>query len=181
MTQDEFDEAAAYWIRKDSIGRKMENDQLKIEADKFISANNVCALATGSGSFIRCTPIEYAYHDGALWMFSEGGLKFRGLKDNRNVSIAICNNRYEGFGKLNGMQIYGTAEIIEPFSEEYIRAAEYKKIPVEMLKKLQPAMHLIKVVPQEIDILNSGFKSEGCDVRQHLSAACDLPTDLVSD
>ena len=114
-------------------------------------------------------------------MFSEGGLKFRGLKDNRNVSIAICNNRYEGFGKLNGMQIYGTAEIIEPFSEEYIRAAEYKKIPVEMLKKLQPAMHLIKVVPQEIDILNSGFKSEGCDVRQHLSAACDLPTDLVSD
>ena len=30
-------------------------------------------------------------------------------------------------------------------------------------------MNLIKVIPTEIDFLNSKFKEEGCDSRQHLN------------
>ena len=28
--------------------------------EEYIRANNTCALATGAGSYVRCTPIEYS-------------------------------------------------------------------------------------------------------------------------
>ena len=58
------------------------------------------------------------------------------------------------------------AEIVEPFSEEYLKAAEFKNIPVEMLKKLPEVMNLIKIVPERIDFLNSDFKKNGYGSRQ---------------
>ena len=167
MTPEEYDIAAGHWIERDKEGRKMEPAELKLEIEKYILSKNVCALATGSGDFIRCTPIEYTYHDGAFWMFSEGGLKFRALKENRNICLAVYD-RYEGLGHLKGMQISGAAEVVEPFSEEYLKAAEYKKIPVEVLRKLHPAIYLIKVVPAEIDFLNSDFKEREYSSRQTL-------------
>lgn len=44
---------------------------------------------------MRCTPIEYSYHDGRFWMFSEGGEKFIGLEKNENVCLAIYD-KYDG-------------------------------------------------------------------------------------
>ena len=64
------------------------------------------------------------------------------------------------------MQVQGVAEIVEPFSEEYLKAAEFKKIPIEMLKKLPEVMNLIKIVPERIDFLNSDFKKDGYGSRQ---------------
>ncbi|MCD7717218.1 MAG: pyridoxamine 5'-phosphate oxidase family protein [Lachnospiraceae bacterium] len=166
MTHEEYQTAANHWLEKDADSKKMPTDQLWTAINEYIRSNNTCAFATGSGSFIRCTPIEYAWHDGAFWMFSEGGQKFVGLEDNKNVCLAIYD-RYDGFGKLKGMQVTGRAEIIEPFSEEYIYAAEWKKIPVDVLKKLPFIMNLIKICPKEIEFLNSDFKEAGYDSRQH--------------
>lgn len=105
---------------------------------------------------VHCTPIEYNYINGNFYLLSEGGLKFRGLYTNKNVSLAIYEP-YQGFGKLAGMQI------IEPFSDEY------NKIPKTAIEKMPHPMNLIKVTPMEIDFLNSKFKEEGCDSRQHLN------------
>ena len=138
----------------------MPEEQLKKAVDDYILANNTCTLATGFGEFVRCTPIEYIYHDGTFWMFSEGGEKFHALEHNKNVCIAIYD-KYEGFGKLKGLQATGVAQIIEPFSEEYIAAAKFKKIPIEALKKLPQPMYLIRVVPVKVEFLNSDFKKEG--------------------
>ncbi len=168
MTHEEYTAAANHWIKKDAVSKKMPKAQLWDEIEKYIQSNNTCALATGYGSFIRCTPIEYSWHDNAFWMFSEGGQKFVGLEENKNVCLAIYD-RYDGFGKLKGLQVSGTAEIIEPFSEEYIQAAEWKKIPIDALRKLPFTMNLIKVQPKEIDFLNSDFKEAGYDSRQHYS------------
>ena len=98
-------------------------------------------------------------------MFSEGGEKFLGLEQNKNVCLAIFD-KYARFAKLKGMQVQGVAEIVEPFSEEYLKAAEFKKIPIEMLKKLPEVMNLIKIVPERIDFLNSDFKKDGYGSRQ---------------
>ena len=145
----------------------MDAASLMAAAEAYIGANNTCALATGTGDFVRCTPIEYAYRDGAFWMFSEGGEKFIGLEKNPNVCLAIYD-RYEGFETLKGMQVMGQAQMIEPFSEAYISAAQFKKIPVEALKKLPEPMHLIRVAPMRIDFLNSDFKKNGFSSRQTL-------------
>ena len=61
-----------------------------------------------------------------------------------------------------------TASLIEPFSEEYIKLLDYKKIPIEGMKKLPKTMNLIKVVPKSFDLLDSDLKKEGVDSRQHL-------------
>lgn len=166
MTHEEYQAAANHWIEKDAASKEMPIDQLWAAIEEYIQANNTCALATGSGRFIRCTPIEYAWHDGAFWMFSEGGRKFVGLEGNQNVCLAIYD-RYDGFGKLKGLQVSGMAEIVEPFSAEYVHAAEWKNIPVDALKKLPFTMNLIKILPREFDFLNSAFKEEGYDSRQH--------------
>jgi len=167
MIHEEYVKAAEYWKKKDAGHSSMDRDKAVSAAESYIRGNNTCALATGSGSFVRCTPIEYAYHDGAFWMFSEGGLKFRALEENKNVCLAIYD-KYDGFGNLKGMQVSGTAEIIEPFSPEYIEAAEFKKIPEEALRKLPVPMNLIKVTPVRIDFLNSDFKKEGFESRQEI-------------
>ena len=167
MTHEDYERAAGYWKIKDASGKKLDKDTLVTEIEQYIEANNTCALATGSGEFVRVTPIEYTYHDGAFWMFSEGGEKFTALEQNKNVCLAIYD-KYEGFGKLKGMQVTGTAEVVDYFSEEYIAAAEYKKIPVEALRKLPEPMNLIKVTPAKIEFLNSEFKKYGCASRQSI-------------
>ena len=87
----------------------------------------------------RANSMRTIYLDGSFYLFSEGGLKFKALRDNKNVSLAIFDG-YSGFGTLKGLQVQGTASLIEPFSEEYIKLLDYKKIPIEGMKKLPKAM-----------------------------------------
>ena len=167
MTHEEYQKAAEYWKTKNKTGAAVEKDRLRERMEEYINANNTCALATGAGDFVRCTPIEYAWHDQAFWMFTEGGQKFLALEKNKNVCLAIYD-KYSGFGTVKGMQVSGTAEIIEPFSAEYIAAAAFKKIPVEALKKLPEPMHLLKIKPVRIDYLDSELKKQGFSSRQQL-------------
>ena len=85
MTHEQFEQAAQYWNKKEKI--TMPEKALKQAVEKYIHENNTCALATGSGDYVRCTPIEYSYHDEKFWIFSEGGEKFIGLegRDHRTV------------------------------------------------------------------------------------------------
>lgn len=52
---------------------------------------------------MRCTPIEYSYHDEKFRMFSEVGEKFTGLEKNDNVCLAIYD-KYDGFGNFKSIQ-----------------------------------------------------------------------------
>lgn len=163
MTHEEFEKAAQYWSNKEKT--VMPQEQLQQAVDAYIKANNTCALATGTGAYVRCTPIEYSFHDGKFWMFSEGGEKFIGLEKNDNVCLAIYDT-YDSFGNLKSLQIMGKAEMIEPFSDVYKAHAEYKKIPLAALEKLESPMNLICVTPVKIEVLFSEFKKEGYSIRQ---------------
>lgn len=66
----DYKKAASYWIEKDEKTVSMDHDALLTRVEKFISVHNTCALATGWGDFVRCTPIEYNYKDGRFWLFS---------------------------------------------------------------------------------------------------------------
>ena len=168
LPEEVYEEAASYWTKKEETAVKLPREEVLAEAEKYILANNTCVLATGSGEFVRCTPIEYKYHDSAFWMFSEGGQKFKALKENKNVCLAIFD-KYTGFQNLKGMQITGIAQLIAPFSEEYNTAAKAKNISIEALKKLPGVMHLIKVTPKKIEFSNSDFKNMGGDIRQSIT------------
>ncbi len=167
MYQLDYDKAASHWIERDKESVHMESAALKEMIEAFIDSHNTCALTTASSDMVRNTHIEYNYVDGCFYFFSEGGLKFKGLKENKNVGIAIFEP-YGGFGQLKSLQVQGEASMIEPFSEEYLKLMEFKKIPVEAMKKLPQAMNLIKVVPESFDYLDSQLKKDGYGSRQHL-------------
>lgn len=163
----DYQAAANYWIEKDKDSVKMDRAELLSDIEGFLGKHKVCSLATAAGDFVRCTPIEYNYVDGCFYLFSEGGLKFRALESNKNVCLAIYEES-AGFDGLAGLQVTGTAELVEPWSDEYLRIVEYKKIPVEALKKLPRPMNLIKVVPTVYDYLKSDLKKKGFGSRQQL-------------
>ena len=167
MNHEGYKKAADHWKPIDAASVKMPREELLAAIERYILENNTCALATGSGNQIRNTPMEYTYHDGAFWLFSEGGEKFLGLEQNKNVCLAIFD-KYAGFAKLKGLQVQGVAEMVEPFSDAYRVHAEYKKIPITALEKLNPPMNLICVTPVEIEALFSEFKKEGYSSRQTL-------------
>lgn len=104
MTHEQFEKAAKFWDREDP--HPMPEAELRQAVSDYIQANNTCALATGTGEYVRYTPIEYSYHDGKFWLFSEGGKKFIGLERNPNVSLAIFD-KYDSFGNLKSLQVNG--------------------------------------------------------------------------
>ena len=166
MNKDQYQSAATYWTSKPCV--EMPAEELKQYTEDFITSHGVCALATSSGEYVRCTPLEYSYHDGKFWIFTEGGEKFIGLEKNKNVSLAIFDANPD-FGKLKSLQVMGEASIIEPMSEVYISHTKYKRIPVTALQNLfdqgRP-MHLLCISPTRMDVLCSDFKKQGYDSRQ---------------
>ena len=163
----DFDKAASFWTSKEDKAKHKPSAAEDLK--RFIASHKVCALATGCGDFIRCTPLEYTFLNEAFWIFSEGGLKFKGLKDNANACLAIFDEPDEKmFGHLHSAQIMGTASIIEPFSPEYLQLLDVKHIPEAAIRKMEEPIHLIKIVPVEADYLCSDLKQEGYDSRQHI-------------
>ena len=67
----------------------MLSDQLKLVVEEFLHNSSICALATEIDDYVRCTPLEYSYHDGCFGIFTESGEKFIGLEKNKNVSLAV--------------------------------------------------------------------------------------------
>ena len=168
MTTEEYKSAANFWKEKER--KEMPAEQLKQIVVEYLGCSSVCALATGYGDYVRCTPLEYSYHDGKLWIFTEGGEKFIGLEKNANVSLSVFDKN-PSFGELKSVQVMGKAKIIEPMSAMYVTHAEYKKIPIAALQKLADdghPMHLICIVPERADVLFSEFKKQGYDSRQIL-------------
>ena len=168
MNAEEYKKAAEYWTSKECV--EMPADQLLSWAEAFFTEKTTCALATGRDDGVRCTPLEYSYHDGAFWIFTEGGLKFANLEHNKNVCLAIFDQDAK-FGALRSAQVEGEVEIVEPLSDVYLAHAEYKNVPEAALRKLAGdghPMHLLRITPTRADILCSAFKGKGYDSRQSI-------------
>ena len=114
---------------------------------------------------MRTTPIEYEYYDGNIYIISEGGLKFIGLLNNNNISLCVYEN-YTNMNNLCGLQIGGDAELIEPWSEEYIEILSRKELKIENISKLPFDMNIIKIIPKKYEFLYSKFKQLGFDSKQ---------------
>ena len=148
MTTDEYKAAADFWKTKERS--EMLEEQLKPAVEEYLCSSSVCALATGTGDYVRCTPL--------------------GLAENNNVSLAVFEKNPD-FGSLKSVQVMGIAGIIEPMSEEYLAHAEYKRVSVEVLQNLadrgQP-MRLLCIEPVRMGVLFSDFRKQGYDSRQVL-------------
>ena len=89
MYEMDYDVASSYWIEKDKSSAHLDEETLRKKIDEFLKEHNTCALATASADMVRNTPIEYNYLDGVIYLFSEGGLKFKALKENKKGRKAV--------------------------------------------------------------------------------------------
>jgi flavodoxin len=150
---------------RDKCIEVLPDEILLTEIEKFIKSHNTCALATGYGDKIRCTPIEYLYLTGIFYIISEGGEKFANITLNENVSLSIFDP-YSGMDNLGGMQISGKAFVIEEGSEEYEKIFEYKGISIKKMNELRFSLNLIKIIPKKVEFISSNFKSKGYPTKQ---------------
>lgn len=153
---------------KDSIAKPVEPQLLRKYIVQFITNHNTCTLATGQGDNPRATPIEYIYKDNYMYFLSEGGQKFANILLNPNVSVCIYD-AYKSMKELGGMQITGTAEIIDIKSEEYISVLSYKGLNPEKISSLPVNLNLIKVHINKFEFLWSEFSKLGYSTKQILN------------
>ena len=137
----------------------------KKEIESFLTNKNTCTLATGYGEFVRATPLEYIYYNGNIYIISEGGLKFIGLSKNNKVSLCVYED-YKNMNNLCGLQISGEAEILKPWSDEYMDVLNRKDLKIENISKLPFDMNVIKIIPTKYEFLYSKFKNLGFDSKQ---------------
>ena len=98
-------------------------------------------------------------------VFSEGGLKFRALRENKHVALAVCDE-YRGPGTAKGLQVTGTAAVFGTDDADYAVQLEALGINAAHMQKL--GLILILITPQEFDYLDGTLKDKGYSPRQHL-------------
>lgn len=165
MNRQEYNRAASFWTSRESELKRMEPERLLTKMEEFLTAHNTCALATGSGGFVRCTPVEYEYFSGRMWILTEGGLKFAALRDNSQVSVAVYEP-YTGFDSMKGIQITGTAQVAEPGSgefEEYQMHREEKRGAGAMIPT---GLYLLVIHPVKMEGVFGEFLEMGYSARQ---------------
>jgi menaquinone-dependent protoporphyrinogen IX oxidase len=150
---------------KDGFIDKMDEPKLKNQVEEFLKSHNTCTLSTSYHKRIRSTPIEYTYHDGSLYLLSEGGEKFANLLLNDRVSVAVYEP-YTNMNKLAGMQISGSSSIIARNSDEYQEIIQLKGFTMDLIESLPVNMNMIKISMEKVEFLYSPFKEEGYSERQ---------------
>jgi menaquinone-dependent protoporphyrinogen IX oxidase/uncharacterized protein YhbP (UPF0306 family) len=163
------DEIIEYSMKLKYLAEKiispLDHDDLKMAIDEFLTSHNTCTLATCHSNRVRSTPIEYNYHNGFLYLLTEGGEKFANLLLNKNVSVSVYED-FKGMNSLKGMQITGKASLVDSGEEEYKGVLEFKGLNIEFIKSLPIKMNMIKIAPDKIEFLNSQFKIDGYDAKQ---------------
>ena len=149
---------------KDDLIPKMPVTDLKNILEEFLTNHNTCTLSTSHKQRVRSTPIEYNYNNGYIYLLSEGGEKFANILLNKDVSVAVYED-YTNMDNLAGMQISGTASVVEN-KEEYKNIIAMKGLNLNFIKKMPVNMNIIKIKIKKIEFLYSKFKKMGYEPKQ---------------
>ncbi len=147
--------------------RGLSKAALQKRIEEFLYAHNTCALCTGHRAQVRATPIEYIYHDDALYFLSEGGEKFAHLLVNPSVSAAVYDP-YQGFASVNGLQMTGTLELVDEKDSVFRDVLAYKGLNPEALKRLPVRLHMLCLRITRFEFLSSVLRQDGYEAKQTL-------------
>lgn len=150
---------------RDMISPRMPVNELRRLIDAFLASHNTCTLATGYGSRVRATPLEYLYRNGAIYFLSEGGEKFANIMLNDRVSVAVYDP-YESMRDVAGIQLTGRAGFVETGSDEYIDVLRQRGISQSTISSLPVRLHMIKIVLERAELFCARLKSRGYEITQ---------------
>ena len=148
---------------------EMDPDELTNKIDEYIKAHTTLALATAGKGNVRCTPLEYNYQDGVFYIVTEGGLKFRSLLSNDDISAAIYEPYDGSMDHISGLQFSGKAVIVERGSDEYWDVLSRKHVSKEACENLPVELFIVRIVPLRYEFLCSKFNEDGYDAKQFVN------------
>lgn len=95
------------------LKEKLTPAKVKKDIIKYLDENTVLHLGTCFNNNPRVTPIEYRNEGLKIYIFSEGGVKFRNLKTNSNVSLSVASHydRKKDYFSSRGLQMWGKSRV----------------------------------------------------------------------
>jgi uncharacterized protein YhbP (UPF0306 family) len=93
--------------------------ELEVEIADYLRKNHPCTLATcGSDGVPRVSVVDYVNDALIIYIFSEGGGKFKNLAENRKVAVGIGTSA-RTITSVRGLNIQGIAEIFTEDQPEF--------------------------------------------------------------
>ena len=148
-----------------------ELDRRKLEhlISEFLKTQPTCVIATCSDSIPRASTVEYFPVGLNIYILTEGGKKVENIKKNPRVSIAV-SVPFIGWENLRGLQITGAAEIGRKGSKIFNEGLEaYKNRRGLKKASLPDFINIIKVIPIEMDYIDTELQKKGYPARNMLS------------
>jgi nitroimidazol reductase NimA-like FMN-containing flavoprotein (pyridoxamine 5'-phosphate oxidase superfamily) len=176
LSEEEREQLVEMMFKKIDVERKrLTKKELEKEIIDYLDKKHPCSLATCSKDGVpRTSVVDYVNEGLTIYIMSEGGGKFKNLKENNKVSIGIGTSA-RALMSVRGVNIWGTAEVFTEETPEFAHGVElFKPIfedlertlkePVEMPKGM---MRLIRVTPTKMvyfhnkkGIANAHWKAE---------------------
>lgn len=131
--------------------KRLSKKELEQEIIDYLGKNHPCSLATcGKDGAPRISVVDYM-HDGlTLYIISEGGEKFKNLRENNRVAIGIGTSA-RTTKSVRGVNIWGIADVFEDDTPEFAYALKLfdpilKAMGEEMGSPVQIPKGILRVI-----------------------------------
>ena len=120
LTEEERERMTDELFEKLNIERKhLSEEELKQEIIDYLSKKHPCSLATcGKDGVPRTSVVDYVNDGLTIYIFSEGGKKFKNINENNKVSIGIGTSA-QTIMSVRGINIEGIAEVFTEDEDEF--------------------------------------------------------------
>ena len=153
LTEEEREQLYEEMFKKMKIERKhLSKEELEKEIIDYLSKRQPCSLATcGKDGAPRISVVDYINEGFTIYIFSEGGEKFKNLKENNRVAVGIGT----GSSAINtrGVNIWGIAEVFTEDTPEFVNSMKlFKPILEDMEKKVGEPIEMPKGLLRMIQV-----------------------------
>ena len=120
LTEEERERLTDELFEKLKIERKHPSkEELEKEIIDYLSKKHPCSLATcGKDGVPRTSVVDYVNDGLNIYIFSEGGKKFKNINENNKVSIGIGTSA-QTIMSVRGINIEGIAEVFTEDEDEF--------------------------------------------------------------
>jgi hypothetical protein len=124
ITYEERDKMYDQALKRMGIERKhLSREELEKEIIDYLSKKQPCTLATcGKDGWPRVSVVDYVNDGLTIYIFSEGGDKFKNLRENNRVGVGIGTGAKAM--KTRGINIWGIAEVFDDETPEFAQGME---------------------------------------------------------
>ena len=136
LTEKEREQMTDGLFKKLNIERKHPSkEELEKEIIDYLSKKHPCTLATcGNDGVPRVSVVDYVSEGLSLYIFSEGGVKFKNIRENNKAGVGIGTST-QTIRSVRGVNIGGTAEVFTEETPEFAHAMKLFKPLLEDFEK----------------------------------------------